>query len=142
MKSQSIEPPEPDTVEGTVNNLFKQRNEIIDLFVRTFITTEIKDYEYFKTGSLELTEKREIKGTEVGLTYMCHFIPYKERRERREKLLDNLATQDLLKDNLQNTSTEELINELKKRGLGVFNLSLPFHYIPKNETTKTRRQRM
>lgn len=30
-------------------------------------------------------------------------------------------------------STESLIEELKSRGLGTFNLGLPFHYIPKNE---------
>lgn len=33
------------------------------------------------------------------------------------------------------SSTESLIEELKSRGLGVFNLSLPFQYTPKNEET-------
>lgn len=32
-------------------------------------------------------------------------------------------------------STKELIAELKRRGLGVFNLSLPFVYKPKDEET-------
>lgn len=36
---------------------------------------------------------------------------------------------------VQKFSTESLIEELKSRGLGVFNLSLPFQYIPKDEET-------
>lgn len=35
--------------------------------------------------------------------------------------------------NIENFSTEDLIAELKERGLGVFNLSLPFVYKPKDE---------
>lgn len=31
---------------------------------------------------------------------------------------------------------EEIQAYLKTKGLGVFNLSLPFHYIPKNEDSK------
>lgn len=36
-------------------------------------------------------------------------------------------------DVLLGIHTEHLIQELKRRGLGVFNLSLPFQYLPKNE---------
>lgn len=48
-----------------------------------------------------------------------------------------MDTKDLINwSNLKDYSTENIIAELKLRGLGIFNLSLPFHYTPKDEDGK------
>lgn len=133
MRSKFIEPPEAHAMENIVKDLFRQRNEIIDAFVKTFLVTELRDYEHFSTGSLELIEERKVMGLQVNTSFKCEFIPYDERKKKRDKLLEQIAIQDILKQSLQESRTEELIAELKRRGLGVFNLSLPFVYRPKHE---------
>jgi hypothetical protein len=70
-----------------VEGIMKQKAEIIDLFVKTFIVTEVKDLENFRTGMLELVCGTENVGMSMQSTYKCVFIPLDEYEELKGKVV-------------------------------------------------------
>lgn len=75
-----------DELQKQVEEIMARRNEIIDLFVKTFIATEVKDIEHFKSGSLELVIRTSSVGMNVGETYTCAFIDLEEKAALKKKL--------------------------------------------------------
>jgi hypothetical protein len=70
-----------------VEGIMKQKAEIIDLFVKTFMVTEVKDLENFRTGMLELVCGTENVGMSMQSTYKCVFIPLDEYEELKGKVV-------------------------------------------------------
>lgn len=70
-----------------VEDIMSKKAEIIDLFVKTFMVTEVKDYERFKTGMLELVCGNEMIGTSMHSTYKCVFIPLDEYEDLKKKVV-------------------------------------------------------
>lgn len=84
-----------DNKEQIIRGMFEKRQEIIDLFCKTFIVTELKDYEHFKSGSLELVITRyNSPGGELKETYRCAFID----PEEQEKFRKDVVIQKMLEE--------------------------------------------
>lgn len=93
-----------------VEELMLQKAEIIDVFVKMFIVTEC-DPKYIKGSRFELITEQQIEGGQIIQRYRCALIT-------PESLSAEFYT------------TQELIAELKKRGLDIHPLDIQFTSLP------------
>ena len=96
-------------LQKLVEKVMEQRLSVIELFVKTFIATEIRDMETFRSGSLELIQEQSITFEKITTAYRCVFITHDEIKKQKRKLIKQEAIRQLIAEAvLAHNSTQKL----------------------------------